>query len=220
MPRQNRVTPFGEIMATPARGTLMGNRGRLHDEHGVIRRSFLGQRWIICLLSFKGWWRPVMAPGQYTELFFLDEATALAAGHRPCAECQREHFERFRAIWAAANPRPAHTPPTAAPALDAVLHAQRLTPVGRQRTYAAPSASLPDGAFVTVPGDPRAYLVLGRWLLRWSAFGYDTAIARPDSGVLRVLTPRSVVKTMAAGYAAEFHPSSQAVPSPPATLQF
>jgi hypothetical protein len=213
MPRQNRVTPFGDIIASSARGTLMGNRGRLHDERGHIRRPFLGQRWIICRLALKDWWRPVMAPGQYTELFFLDEATALAAGHRPCAECQPERFEHFRALWAAANPRLARAPRPAAPALDALLHAQRLTPRGQKRTYAAPAASLPGGTFVVLPGAPHAYLVLGHWLLRWSPFGYDAAVARPTSAgaTIRVLTPRSVVKTLTAGYTPALHPSVQDV---------
>jgi hypothetical protein len=221
MPRQNRVTPLGEIVATPARGTLMGNRGRLHDAHGVIRRPYLGQRWIICRLSFKGRRRPIMAPGQYTELFFLDEATALAAGHRPCAECQRERFERFRVTWAAANPRLTHGQPPPAPALDALLHAQRLTLSGRKRTFAAPAASLPDGTFVlwqadsaaVSTDDPQAdgmpYLVLDRWLLRWSPFGYSAAVSRPESGYLRVLTPRSVVNALAAGYVVDLHPSAR-----------
>ena len=100
MPLQNRVTPFGELIATPARGTLMGNRGCLHDAQQRIRRTFAVKRWIICVLEFKGRHRQVMAPGQYTELFFLDEATALAAGHRPCAECQRARYDLFRAHWA------------------------------------------------------------------------------------------------------------------------
>ncbi len=212
MPRQNRVTPFSEIVTSPARGTLMGNRGQLHDERGVVRRPFVGQRWIICRLSFKGWRRPVMAPGRYTELFFLDEATALAAGHRPCAECQRPRFEQFRAIWAAANPRLAGGPPPTAPALDAALHADRLTTSGRQRTFTAPALSLPDGAFVIGPSDlpsqPSAYLVLGRWLLRWTPFGYEAAIPRPAVGGLNVLTPRSIVSTLAAGFTAELHPSA------------
>lgn len=217
MPRRNRVTPFGEIVASPARGTLMGNRGPLHDDQGVIRRSFSGQRWIICRLSFKGRWRPVMAPGQYTELFFLDEATALAAGHRPCAECQRERFEQFRAIWAAANPRLSGGPRPTATTLDAALHAERLTQPGpmrnqgRKRTYAAPAASLPDGTFVIGPGDPpgQAYLVLGQYLLHWAPFGYDAAIPRPFYGNLRVLTPHSVVRTLAAGFEAGVHASAQ-----------
>src|SRR6266513_3430279 len=104
MPLQNRVTPFGELVVTRARGTLMGNRGSLHDTERRIRRPFAVKRWIICVLEFKNRHRTVMTPGQYTELFFLDEATALAAGHRPCAECQRARFTIFRAHWAAANP--------------------------------------------------------------------------------------------------------------------
>src|SRR5688500_8008085 len=101
MPRQNRVTPFGELIAAPARGTLMGNRGCLHDGDQRIRRLFVGKRWIHCVLEFKGRRRQVMAPGRYTELFFLDESTALAAGHRPCAECQRDRYLEFRRCWMA-----------------------------------------------------------------------------------------------------------------------
>jgi hypothetical protein len=134
MPRQNRVTPFGALIATPARGTLTGNRGCLHDEHGRIRRRYQGERWIICVLEFKGRRRPLMTPGRYTELFFLDEATALAAGHRPCAECQRDRFNLFRDTWAKANPEVARTARTAwlartarlaATALDRCLHLER-----------------------------------------------------------------------------------------------
>ncbi|HTJ10817.1 MAG TPA: hypothetical protein VL547_02270, partial [Dinghuibacter sp.] len=96
---QNRVDPYGNIIFTPARGAWMGNRGLLHDAQQHIRRPFRLKAWIICVLQFKGRHRPVMAPGQYTELFFLDEATALSAGHRPCAECRREDFNRFKAAW-------------------------------------------------------------------------------------------------------------------------
>src|SRR5262245_61405643 len=101
MPRQNRVTPFGEVVAVPERGTFMGNRGVLHDEGGRIRRAWLVKRWILCVLEFKGRHRAIMAPDRYTELFFLDEATGLAAGHRPCAECRRSRFLAFRDAWAA-----------------------------------------------------------------------------------------------------------------------
>src|SRR3954464_14328807 len=103
MTRQNRLTPFGEIVAIPNRGTLMGNRGVLHDNAGAIRRAWQLRRWILCVLKFKGRKRAVMQPGCYTELFFLDEATGLAAGHRPCAECQRQRFREFRAAWVAGN---------------------------------------------------------------------------------------------------------------------
>ena len=111
MPLQNRVTPFSELIATDARGTLMGIRGVLHDEQRRIRRAFVGTRWIFCVLQFKNRHRIVMTPKRYTELFFLDEATALAAGHRPCAECQRPRYLEFREAWAHADPG---SPPTGA----------------------------------------------------------------------------------------------------------
>src|SRR5580658_4307221 len=97
MPKQNRVNPFGEIIATPERGTFMGNRGVLHDDQGRIRRKWQGKRWIVCVLEFRGRKRKMMTPSRYTELFFLDEATALAAGHRPCAECRRDRSTLFAA---------------------------------------------------------------------------------------------------------------------------
>ena len=100
MPRQNRVTPLGELVATSERGLVYGNRGCLHDELGRIRRRYAGRRWIACRLEFRGRRRtPLLQPGRYTELFFLDDATALAAGHRPCAECRREDYDRFVALW-------------------------------------------------------------------------------------------------------------------------
>src|SRR5512135_1812951 len=150
MPRQNRVTPFSTLIATPARGTLTGNRGCLHDEHGQIRRDFLGQRWIICLLEFKGRKRAIMQPGHYTELFFLDEATALAAGHRPCAECQRDRFNLFREIWARANSHIISATRPAATVIDAVLHSERIAMSDQQPRFCNSLAELPDGTFVTV----------------------------------------------------------------------
>ena len=105
MPRQNRVTPFGDIIATPHRGTFMGNRGVLHDAGGRIKRAWQLKRWIVCVLVFKGRKRQVMTPGHYTELFFLDEATTLAAGHRPCAECRRDRFLAFGRAWRSARPK-------------------------------------------------------------------------------------------------------------------
>src|SRR4051794_7148506 len=118
MPHRNRVTPNGEIVATPERGTLMGNRGVLHDVDGAHRRDWQLRRWIACRLEFEGRHRELRRPGHYTELFFLDEATALAAGHRPCAECRREDYRRWQAAWPGAD--------TAADAMDRVLHADRL----------------------------------------------------------------------------------------------
>ena len=207
MPHQNRVTPFGSLITSPARGTLMGNRGCLHDEHRTIRRAYQGKRWIICLLQFKGRQRPVMAPGQYTELFFLDEATALAAGHRPCAECQRARFNLFRETWAGANPALASTARPAAPIVDAALHRERIRSDGQKVTYQATLADLPDGTFVTFAQEADAYLVWRGTLLCWRPFGYVGAMAAAKSTPVCVLTPRSVVRVLEAGYPVAVHPS-------------
>ena len=205
MPRQNRVTPFGELIATPVRGTLMGNRGCLHDSQGTIRRAYQGKRWIICLLDFKNRRRTVMTPGQYTELLFLDEATALAAGHRPCAECQRERFNHFRALWAAANPQLARTATPTAGTIDAVLHAERLSTAQRPLLSLRETAQLPNGAFVAPVGEESAYLVLQSQLLRWSPFGYQKVSAAFRGTEVRLLTPPSIVRTLAEGFVAGLH---------------
>lgn len=209
MPRQNRVTPFGELIAVRARGTLMGNRGCLHDKNGMIRRKLQGKRWISCLLSFKGRRQEIMAAGHYTQLFFLDEATALAAGHRPCVECQRDRFAAFRAAWTQSNASngPARQP--TAGEIDAVLHEERISRTGEQLTFPAQLAELPDGCFVRIDGDASAYLVLGRHLLRWRPEGYDRVQARPEALNAQVLTPRSTVRALAAGYTVSLHESAQ-----------
>src|SRR4051794_2977074 len=153
-PLQNRVTPLGELVAVPERGLLYGNRGVLHDADGRIRRRYQGRRWIACRLEFRGRRRhPLLQPGRYTELFFLDEATALAAGHRPCAECRRADYDRFVALWRALHPGEER-----ADAIDARLHAERLDGRG-PRTSRAAVAALRDGAMVLRDGRPR--LVLG-----------------------------------------------------------
>lgn len=211
MTRQNRVTPYGAVIVSSARGTLTGNRGCLHDDEGIIRRSYVGARWILCLLSFKGRRRQLMMPGRYTELFFLDEATGLAAGHRPCAECQRARFEEFRAAWAVGNPEIAGAGRPSALTLDAALQADRLTPEGHKSVYEAPLAGLPDGSFVAIDLNGEPYLVLGDRLLRWTPFGYDRTLPRSEVATVYVLTPRSVVHALAAGYAAGIHPSAASI---------
>jgi hypothetical protein len=200
--RQNRVTPFGELIATPARGTLMGNRGCLHDAAGRIRREYVGKRWIYCLLEFKGRRRQVMTPGRYTELFFLDEATALAAGHRPCAECQRERYLEFRRCWMAGQGRRGPSEPPSVDELDAALHAERLG-AGR-RPDVEPWAGLPDG--IMVAGQDRAHLVHDRRLLPWTPSGYD-APRRGLPAALRVLTPPSILAAIRQGYAVQHQPA-------------
>ncbi|MEO1329622.1 MAG: hypothetical protein AAFW46_08170 [Pseudomonadota bacterium] len=200
MPLQNRVDPFGEISARPERGTLMGNRGgRLHDaDKRLGRRRWVSKSWIACQLCFKGRAREVMGPS-YTELFFLDEATALAAGHRPCFECRRADAIAFAEAWAASAGLEA--PPRAAE-MDRTLHEERLMRrFGRRskskRSFEARLSSLPSGAMVALWG--ASWLVADDYLLRWSHAGYVQAI-RPLDGMARVLTPPSIVGALRAGY--------------------
>jgi hypothetical protein len=206
MPRQNRVTPFSSIVAVSARGTLTGNRGCLHDDEQTIRRHFQGTRWIICRLEFKGRTRTLMAPGRYTELFFLDEATALAAGHRPCAECQRERFAQFRDLWARANPELAGTPQPAANVLDLALHEERTAAGARGSRSCMSIEHMPNGVFVS-DDERNAYLVVAGRLLHWSPAGYERPTA-PLQYPVRVLTPASIVRTLAVGYSAGIHDSA------------
>jgi hypothetical protein len=203
MPLQNRVTPLGELVADPGRGLVYGNRGCLHDDAGRIRRPFAVKRWIACRLEFRGRRRTsLMQPGRYTELFFLDEATAFAAGHRPCAECRREDYVRFQELWRELGLGPAN-----ADAMDERLHAERLD--GRaQRRYEASLAELPDGTFVLVGGVPK--LVLGRDLVTWAPGGYTTR-ERRRSGSVTVVTPAPLVAMLSAGWAGVLplvHPSA------------
>jgi hypothetical protein len=195
MALQNRVTPLSEVIADPGRGLVYGNRGCLHDDQRRIRRRYNGRRWIACRLSFRGWHRhPLMQPGRFTELFFLDEATAFAAGHRPCALCRREDYTRFVEIWANLHPGEG-----TAEAVDARLHAERLSPESRtQRRHVAQFADLPDGTAVLHRGEP--YVVLGAGLLRWTPGGYDARLARPRDGDAEVVTPPSLVSVLRANW--------------------
>ena len=205
MPLQNRVTPFGEIVAVPERGTLMGNRGILHDAAGSIVRSWQVRRWIACRTAFRGRHRPLLQPHSWTELFFLDEATAFAAGHRPCAECRHADYQHFKEAWAVGVGAP-----NGANDMDAVLHADRLEGRGaqqRKRTYWEQLASLPDGVFIGLNGS--AWLLWAGQLLEWSAGGYRTRRSLPPaSGRVEVLTPRSLVAVLRAGYPLQVHVSA------------
>jgi hypothetical protein len=211
-PLQNRVTPFGELIATTARGAVMGNRGRLHDhDRRIVRRVVPSYRaWVTCLLEFRGRRRVVMAPDRYTELFFLDEATALAAGHRPCGECRRADYRRFKTLWLAANRERGLGAGALIGAIDRELHRDRLARDGRARTYRAELAALPDGVFVVLPGSDEPLLYWRGRLAPWSPAGYGASrIARRDQDVT-VLTPRSTAATIAAGYLPTVHPSAAA----------
>jgi hypothetical protein len=185
----------------------MGNRGCLHDEQGTIKRLYQTKRWIICRLQFKDRQRVIMTPGKYTELFFLDEATALAAGHRPCAECSRPRFNQFVNTWTRANPEWVNGPRFSVDKLDTVLHSERLIH-GQKVTYPELLANLPVGTFITFADKQPVYLVLEGNLLAWHPEGYGHKITRPDAEVVQVLTPHSVVKALASGYQVDIHRSA------------
>ena len=206
MPLQNRVDPCGTIFASAARGTFMGNRGgALHNQNREIVRQYASRRWITCLLEFKGLRRSVMSPGQYTELFFLDEAVALAAGHRPCAECRRNRFNAFRDAWIrSGEPLVGNSP--LADEIDTEMHRARIDHRKGKITYQASLSSLPDGCFIQIDGS--SYLVWGDALLLWSPEGYLKKSHRPNDLTVTILTPEPVVRCLHQGYRPEIHESA------------
>ncbi len=210
-PLQNRVDPFGEIHATPARGSVMGNRGGcLHDNQRQLgRRRWVSKRWIACRLAFKGRHRTVMTPGRYTELFFLDEATALAAGHRPCFECRRQDANAFADAWAQAFGLP-RSP--RADAMDVRLHAERIVSHGNtEPAVRINPANLPNGAMIghqTADGDQAAWLVLDGTLRHWTFDGYGEALPIANVGKAQLITAPSLVAVLAAGYPTGVHRSA------------
>ena len=200
MPLQNRVSPFGELVVSPARGTLMGNRGgRLHDAHRKLTtRRWVNRAWICCKLAFNDRHRKVWGNG-YTELFFLDEVTAFAAGHRPCFECRRKDAERFALLFSGKRQR------ASAAAMDNVLQAERLDGKAKRRHRGRIDA-LPDGAMISLDGQP--FAVHGNHLLHWAPDGYSPARSRPRGIDVDVLTPPSIVTVLTRGYAPLWHPSA------------
>jgi hypothetical protein len=174
---------------------MYGNRGVLHDRDGVVRRAHDGRRWIACRLEFRGWERgPKLQPGKFTELFFLDEVTALAAGHRPCALCRRADYVRLCELWGELHPGQ-----KGADAIDLQLHGERWDAATRaQLHHAGEIGDLPDGAFVTLAGEP--WLVLGGELLHWTPAGYDERRQRPQSGPATVVTPPSLQALLRTGW--------------------
>ena len=201
MTLQNRVNPYGDLGSTDARGTLMGNRGgKFHRDRQLVgRRRWASDRWICCALEFKGRHRTVWGHG-YTELFFLDELTALAAGHRPCFKCRRDAAEAFSLAFANAV-----SCDIAPKIIDKVLHAERLDGKAKRR-HARKIDTLPDGAMVTLGGD--AFAVRGERLLRWTPSSYDETRQRPPAGDVDVLTPPSILAVLERGYRPLWHPSA------------
>ena len=204
MPLQNRVTPFGDIVAASGRGLFTGNRGILHDPatKTLLRRRWTTKAWIACRLAWKGVRRDPMAGRSWTELFFLDEATALAAGHRPCFYCRRASALAFRDAWA----RGRGIVMPFAPAIDAVLHGERLGDRRVKKIHPLSGAigDLPDGTMIAAGDD--AYVVVGGRPLLWTADGYRRA--GPPPRVDGLLTPPSTVGALSAGYRPALHPSA------------
>jgi hypothetical protein len=204
VPHRNRITPFGEFEATPTRGLLMGNRGILHDDQGRLGTARWRHRtWIACTLSFKNRRREILSPGRYTELFFCDEAVALAAGHRPCAECRRADYVRYAGAWQKAH---GLAQPPKAGEMDRALHRSRVSDNRGQATFAAKVGDLPDGAFVSFSGGPRTAWLLWRGDLHgWSHEGYRGTWPFKPSDDAIVLTPEPTVRVLSAGYVPFVH---------------
>ncbi len=200
MPLQNRVTPFGDPIATSARGTLFGNRGgKFHNDDKTLgRRRWASRQWICCVLDFKGRQRDVWGR-YYTELFFLDEVTAFAAGHRPCFECRRTDAEHFARLFSGKAKR------ASAGTMDDALHAERLKGKDK-RTHRRKLDTLPDGAMIALDGE--TFAVRGGYLLRWTPSGYAERRSRPRSLEVDVLTPPSMLAVLSRGYAPQWHSSS------------
>jgi len=211
MPRQNRVDPCGEIHAVPNLGMYMGNRGELLDQTGAIVRPWKIKHWIICMTEFRGRSVPLAEPGRYTPLFFLDEATALAAGHRPCATCRRRAYKEFLAAFAEGNPQVFDGHKPSRDPMDEMLHNHRCCD-GKQLTWASTLSSLPDGVMITT-GTAANHPLLkwnGRWLA-WSFGGYQSIVDVNDAQIVNVLTPMPTVHAIEAGYVPDVHSSAQSV---------
>ena len=203
MPLQNRVTPTGDIIATLHRGMFTGNRGIIHDPETktLLTRRWASQAWLTCVCEFRGRWREVMGGRSWTELFFLDEATALAAGHRPCFFCRRDDANRFRAAWEKGN----GVREVLARDIDAVLHRERLSG-GKKRVHELPMPleQLPDGTMLQEAGE--SYLMAQGRALWWSPAGYREARDRLQGAML--LTPPSTLRALMAGYRPVLHSSA------------
>jgi len=193
---QNRVTPFGHLIQTPARGSWTGTRGLIHNDKQVIVSDFKHKAWITCKLEFKGRKRAVMSPGLCTELFSLDEATAFAAGHRPCCECRREDFNRFKSAWLVGNHQYGFNQKTSIREIDNIIHQERINNGGSKVTFEENADLIPDGAFISHNNEP--YLFSGKQMFLWSPSGYGEGTTLPTSGQLTVLTPRSILNALRA----------------------
>jgi hypothetical protein len=195
---QNRVDPFGNLIKTRARGSWMGNRGILHNDQQQVLCPFKLKAWITCRLEFNGRKRQVMSPNRYTELFFLDEATSFAAGHRPCFECRRSDYHQFKSLWLKGNPEYRFNEKTPIKKIDDILHKERIDRHQSKVTYEEKIERIPNGSIVSIDDNP--YLLFEKKMYLWTPFGYDKGIALPNTNKLTVLTPKSLVNTFRVGY--------------------
>jgi hypothetical protein len=203
MPLQNRVNPLGNIVASPSRGTLMGNRGCLHDDTQTVRKAFARKAWVTCRLNWKGIQREVFSSGRYSELFFLDEATALAAGHRPCNDCRGDAYSAFKTAWQATQATGGFVK---AEAMDNQIHIERYDAKIGKRTFSARLGDLPDGVMVVLSQTPQQPYLLWRGNLRqWSFEGYGATVAAQPNLAVEVLTPASICAVLASGYQVDVH---------------
>jgi len=205
MPYQNKVDPWGKIQAVSSRGMFLGNRGVLHNENQKIIATHRIKGWVTCLLEFKGRKREIMTPNRYTELFFLDEATAFSAGHRPCAECRRKRFNEFKSAWFQGNESLLKNEKLSAPNMDKVIHEERIFKKEKV-TFKAKLSRLPTGTMIQIRS--AAFLLWNHNLYHWSYSGYTEAkIAYSWNEEVIVLTPKSYVKTFRNGFVPEVHES-------------
>jgi hypothetical protein len=206
MPLQNRVTPFSTIVATTERGAFTGNRGVIHNEQKQIIKHRAVKYWITCVLEYKGKRRELMTPNRWTELFFLDEATAFAAGHRPCGFCRHADFKRFKQLWLQANGKKyGLTENVKMDVIDNLIHKERLDKNNVQKTFTAILHSLPDGVFVKLNNNADAYLWYRKQLYEWSFGGYKKITAVDTNQLVQVLTPVSYVEVFRLGYEVQVH---------------
>ncbi len=205
MPYQNKVDPWGSLQAVSSRGMFLGNRGVLHNESQEIIATHRIKGWVTCLLEFKERHRKIMTPKRYTELFFLDEATAFAAGHRPCAECRRKRFNEFKSAWFEANKSLVKNEKLSAPNMDKVIHEERIFKKEKV-TFNAKLSTLPTGSMIQIRSE--AFLLWNHILYLWSYSGYSEAkISYSGNEDVIVLTPKSYVKTFGKGFVPEVHES-------------
>lgn len=204
MPLQNRVDPFGNLYAVQARGSLLGNRGQLHDADKAIVRAWKTKAWVTCTLEYGDIQRTIFSPDSYSELFFLDEATAFAAGHRPCASCRNKRYREFKAKWLAANPELVTGEKPSITAIDKALHSERILRGGGKATFEAANETLPFGTIIEQDGT--VYLIGEEQLLPWSFHGYGQPVSLPEAGTsVTVLTPASIVRLFQHGFRPQVH---------------